>query len=115
MPRARSDKDGGRTSGARHYLAPEVDPFSAGSDTERIEDWDTRPEEFVEVVLGFLGYGQAVMFGVSRDGGSVSVAINIGEKQWSRKHARDAGELIGIIHELALFLKEKRAREAAKE
>lgn len=112
MPRSQKDKDGGRIGGQRHYLAPDVDPFSSGASTNDVADWDTRPEEFVRVVMGFLGRGQAVMFGVSRDGGSVSVGVNVGEKQWSRRTARDEGELIGIIHELALWLREREAMES---
>ncbi len=99
MPHKPLIKDGGRTNGARHYLAPTVDPFSSDADVESIADWDIRPEQLAEFVLGYLGRGQAVMFGVSRDGGSVSIAVNIGEKQWSRKNVQDAGEFIGVVYD----------------
>jgi hypothetical protein len=64
-----------------------------------------------KVVLGFLARGQALMFGVSRNGDAVSIGVNVGEKQWSRRTARDAGELIGIIHELALWLQQREIEE----
>jgi hypothetical protein len=51
------------------------------------------------------------MFGVSRNGDAVSIGVNVGEKQWSRRTARDAGELIGIIHELALWLQQREIEE----
>lgn len=111
MPHKPADKDGARLIGARHFLAPAIDPFSSGADTERINQWDTRPDEFVKVVLGFLARGQAVMFGTSYSGDAVSVAVSVGEKRWSRRTARDEGELIGIMHELALWLQQRDIEE----
>ena len=99
MPHKPLDKGGNRTNGSRHYLAPPVNPFAADASTDSISDWDIRPDQLAEFVLGYLGRGQAVMFGVSRDGGSVSIAVNIGEKQWARKHCVDAGEFIGVIYD----------------
>lgn len=109
MPRGRNFKDGGGSGADRHAWAPPVDPFSSGATTDGLADWDVRSEELAAMILGYLANGQAVMFGVSRDGNMVSVGINVGEGQWRRKHARDAGELIGIVHEAVLAL---RGREA---
>lgn len=80
-------------------MAPPVNPFAASADTEKIDEWDIRPDQLAEFVLGYLARGQAVMFGVSRDGGSVSIAVNVGEKQWARKHCQDAGEFIGVVYD----------------
>lgn len=104
MPRGASDKDGNRRSGGRHFLAPPLNPFSMGVDTDTIDLWDSRPEEIVSVILRFLARGQAIMIGVSREGDEVSVAVNVGDRQWSRKRARDEGEWIGIWHEMHRFL-----------
>jgi hypothetical protein len=111
MPRTYQDKDGSRRNTGRNPFAAAQDPDGVGADTERIANWDTRPEEVVRVILGFLQRGQAIMFGISRDGGVVSVAVNYGEKQWARKYAHDEQELIGVIHQLAVFLREEEAKE----
>jgi len=104
MPRAATDKDGNKRAGGRHFLAPPLNPFSMGADTSSIDLWDSRPEEIVSVILRFLARGQAIMIGVSQDGGTVSIGVNTGEKQWSRKYAHDEGEWIGIWHEMHRFL-----------
>jgi hypothetical protein len=65
------------------------------------------------VILGLLSRGQAVMFGVSRDGGTISIGVNVGEKQWSRKYVHDEGEWIAVIHEMAVRIAEDSQREAA--
>lgn len=113
MPHKPADKDGRGKGGGRHYLAPPVNPFSADADTEKIDEWDIRPDQLAEFVLGYLARGQAVMFGVSRDGGSVSIAVNIGEKQWARKHCVDAGEFIGVVYDAVRRLRADDDKEAA--
>lgn len=105
MSRGGRPQDGEVRSGQRHKLAPAIDPWSAGADTEAIDQWDTRPEELSEVILGFLANGQGVMFARTSDGGAVRIGLSVGPKQWKWKQATDAGEFIGIIHEMALALK----------
>lgn len=105
MPRDSKFKDGGSVRGGRHYLAPAIDPWAADADTDGIENWDSRPDEIAEAILGFLARGQAIMIGVSTDGGTVSIGINTGPKKWSRQYARDGGEWIGIWHHLVRTLR----------
>lgn len=109
-------KDGGRTNATgRHFLAPPVDPFSSNASVDRISDWDIRPEQLAEFVLGFLGNGQAVMFGVGKDGRSVRVAVNFGEKDWRGETVRDAGEFIGVVYAAVRRLREAQNPEEAIE
>lgn len=115
MPRGSRPQDGEQRTGARHRYAPAIDPFSSSADTERIDCWDVRPDEMAQVILGYLNNGQALMFGVSSDGGAVRVGLAVGDKQWRWKTCSDAGEFIGVIHEMALALRIRAVpqREAA--
>lgn len=68
----------------------------ADSDVGEIVDWDVKAQTFTEAVLGVLGAGNAIMFGVSMAGDSVSVTIYAGEQK-QRKWVTDCIELDDLM------------------
>lgn len=69
---------------------------SADSDVSAIAEWDLKTQTFTEAVLEVLQAGNAIMFGVSMTGDSVSVTIYAGEAK-QRKWVTDSIELDDLM------------------
>lgn len=81
---------------------------SADSDVQAIAEWDLKPEAFVAGVLEVLQAGNAIMFGVSMLGDSVSVTVYAGEAK-QRKWVTDSIELDDLMAAIAQRGRERRS------
>lgn len=113
MPRGRASKDtisevpgdGGRPAPERLELSPTLTAWFGANDssTEHLEGWDVNAAETVEAILYALSKGMGVWFGLTRDGGSVTVTFVDGNAKM-RKFAGDAIEWDDLF---AVILKNK--------
>ena len=69
---------------------------TADASAEAVADWDIKIEQFAAAVLGVLGAGDAIMFGVSMSGDAVGVTIYSGESK-SRKWVTDSIEFDDLM------------------
>lgn len=69
---------------------------SADSDVSAIAEWDLKAQTVTEAILEVLQAGNAIMFGVSMTGDSVSVTIYAGEIK-QRKWVTDSIELDDLM------------------
>lgn len=83
---------------------------TAASHAGSCDQWDIKTATLAEAVLGLLSLGRAVMFGSSRDGGSISVTIYDGENK-ARSWVADAIEFDDLMEHLARRVEERRAKE----
>jgi hypothetical protein len=65
---------------------------SVDADATQVAEWDIKTELLRDAVLGTLGMGSAIMFGVSLTGSAVSVTVYVGEAK-HRKWVSDSVEL----------------------
>ena len=104
MPRSKRP-DGVRITDPEELAqARRLDLFGSDASVDGIQDWDLKPEVLAQVVLGALAHGQAIMFGVTRDGTGVSIAVKQGEFPWQRKYVHDGYDMVELLDAMAARL-----------
>lgn len=84
-----------KSSSERRFPNPEkrVDWFlTADAHAQGVGEWDIKAGQLADAVLQILSAGSAVMFGVTSDGGAVSVTIFDGDSK-QRRYLTDSVEL----------------------
>src|SRR4051812_17753244 len=66
--------------------------LSNDASAETVGEWDVKLEQLGKAVLAVLSAGDAIMFGVSVDGNSISVTVYSGERK-TRKWVSDSIDL----------------------
>lgn len=101
MPRGKRFPGQRGTDGEAQAEAAKIWYMQSNSSAEGVRDWDLKPGRLESAILGVLGNGHGIMFGVTRDGGAVSVTIYAGEDK-QRKYCSDSIELDDLLDLIAI-------------
>lgn len=74
------------------------------------DEWDIKTEPFRDAVLGLLSLGKAVMFGCSRDGGSISVTIYDGDAK-AREWVADSIEFDDLMQLICTRVEARKSQD----
>lgn len=107
MPRKKTDSGVPITDPEELRAARQIDFFSSNGATDSIADWDIKPEALAELILGALAHNHAIMFGVSRNGGAVSIAVKSGDAPWQRKYCDDGFDFVELVDQMVSRLPKK--------
>lgn len=77
MVRKRNPRDDAATNAHKQR----VWDLSSNATAEAIEDWDIKPEQFIQGVLEILSSGAALMLGTTMSGAAVSITIYEGDEK----------------------------------